>query len=425
MEDKRSVPKLESISKYQPWMRQFRAFLASMDLASVLLPNFQCPTTAHPSLEARIATEPALIPVGQAAVPMVAARENAAAVPAQAAGMTQENFDILRARYFTYESKVYGFLISAIEQFITLYDYIMKLDEVVQMQISRLLGSRISYLVTQYCTNNDSDNLSSLTITRIVKLRLDQFNSCADLIREFDQLYHVLPVRMAYSDASKKLQLQVACGDLYKFFFMAAGDDKTYVQLCASLEKMEVTAAVAAALDDTKSERGVLKQKATDESKAETAMASVEENTERNRSSLSVRFNPRGHNQKYNSRSRSRSHSSDRGKHGYYPKQRQRESSRSPSRSPGRHGHVIRYSEANQQWRTGGSAYKDQNHSRPNTSRDPSSSKCFTCGGSGHKSNVCPNNAAPSTHYGPSRVTCFSCGKPGHKANECRNRSSR
>ena len=154
---------------------------------------------------------------------------------------------------------------------------------------------------------------------------------------------------------------------------MAHYENKTYQQLCTSLIKMEEEDAATAALDGLKSERGIRKVKAADESNAETAMAAVEDNTERNRSNLSVRFNPRGHNAKYNSRSRS--NSNDRGKQRRSPspafqsRQRRREQSRSPSpygrqersqeRSPGRDRRIVRYAEVNQQWRTGGSGYRD------------------------------------------------------------------
>ena len=93
---------------------------------------------------------------------------------------------------------------------------------------------------------------------------------------------------------------------------MAHNDGRPYHQLCTALVENEEEEAATAALSGLKSERGVRKVKAAEESNAETAMAAVEDNTERNRSNLSVRFNPRGHNQTYNSRSRS--NSNDRGK---------------------------------------------------------------------------------------------------------------
>ena len=49
---------------------------------------------------------------------------------------------------------------------------------------------------------------------------------------------------------------------------------------------MEEEDAATAALDGLKSERGVRKVKAADESNAETAMAALDDNTERNRTSL-------------------------------------------------------------------------------------------------------------------------------------------
>ena len=54
---------------------------------------------------------------------------------------------------------------------------------------------------------------------------------------------------------------------------MAHYENKTYHQLCTSLIKMEEEDAATAALDGLKSERGIRKVKAADESNAETAMA--------------------------------------------------------------------------------------------------------------------------------------------------------
>lgn len=401
--ERERVPRLTNISKYQPWRRTFRTYLASKDLSAVLLRNFCRPTHMHPSMEAPDPLLlPPLIPVGQAAMPMIGAVANNAGVPAQPAGMTHATFDALLKEYYTMESKVYGYSMAAIQDFRQLYDHIMALPEVVDMQETRLLGSRISTHITTYCTDNENDNMAGITMARILQLSLEQFKSCADLIREFNELYHVLPPRLAQSDSQKKLQLRTACGKEFKNFFMAHSEGKTFHQLCVSLVGMEDEDAASAALVGLRSERSVLKVKAADESNAETAMAALEDNTERNRSNLAVKFDPRGHNGKY--RSRSRSNSTDRGKHrrspspAFHSRQRHRDHSRSPSpyrrhdRSPGRDHRVIRYAEVNQQWRTGGSAYQGRHN-------EGSGIKCFSCGDTGYKSFACPRNShAPARH---------------------------
>ena len=436
--DKDGIPRLNVVNKYQPWIRAFKGFLAGKDLATVLLLNFCRPTHAHPSMEAPDPLlQPPLIPVGQAAMPMILAGANNAGVPAQPAGMTTVLFDAMLKEYFTLESKVYGHSITAIQDFTPLYDHIMALPDVEHMQETRLLGSVICRHITAYCTNNENDAMAGITNSKILLLSLSQFKSCTDLIRELNELYHVLPLRLAHPDSQKKLQLKSACGKEFKNFFMAHYENKTYHQLCTSLIKMEEEDVATAALDGLKSERGIRKVKAADESNAETAMAAVEDNTERNRSNLSVRFNPRGHNAKYNSRSRS--NSNDRGKQRRSPspafqsRQRRREQSRSPSpygrqersqeRSPGRDRRIVRYAEVNQQWRTGGSGYRDSR----TEGRYNEGIKCFSCGIMGHKSNACPRNQAAAASPGPGSggVKCYSCGHHGHKAYECPDRRNR
>jgi hypothetical protein len=343
--------------------------------------------------------------------------------------MTTVLFDAMLKEYYTFESKVYGYSISAIQNFTPLYDHIMALPDVEEMQETRLMGSVIFRHITAYCTNNNNDGIAGITTSKILMLSLEQFKSCADLVRELNELYHVLPPRLAHSDAQKKLQLKTACGKDYRLFFMAhKNDGRTYNQLCTDLVENEEEDAATAVLSGLKSERGIRKVKAADESNAETAMAAVDDNTARNRSNLSVRFNPRGHNQKYNSRSRS--NSNDRGKQRRSPspafqsRQRRRDNSRSPSpyrrqersqeRSPGRDRHIVRYADVNNQWRTGGNGYKDQPY-RANS--EASSIKCYSCGASGHKSIACPRKSYAPAHS--AAITCYSCGRPGHKAYEC------
>ena len=227
--ERERVPRLTNISKYQPWRRTFRTYLASKDLSAVLLRNFCRPTHMHPSMEAPDPLLlPALIPVGQAAMPMIGAVANNAGVPAQPAGMTHATFDALLKEYYTMESKVYGYSMAAIQDFRQLYDHIMALPEVVDMQETRLLGSRISTHITTYYTDNENDNMAGITMARILQLSLEQFKSCACLIREFNELYHVLPPRLAQSDSQKKLQLRTACGKEFKNFFMAHSEGKTF-----------------------------------------------------------------------------------------------------------------------------------------------------------------------------------------------------
>jgi hypothetical protein len=208
---------------------------------------------------------------------------------------------------------------------------------------------------------------------------------------------------------------------------------------------MELTEDAANALSGLKSERGVLKFKATEESTSETAMATVEENTQSNRvSTIGLRYQPRfetrrTNNGKYFNRSRSRS-PSDSGKHGRssspssYPSNRRRDYSRSPSpyredtRSPGRDRRVIRYANVNSQWRTGGSGYggrssspardtgagRDANASRGNNQNHNAGAAiiCYSCGAPGHMANQCQAAAG-----GPK---CYNCGRSGHKARDCR-----
>ena len=126
--------------------------------------------------------------------------------------MSQENFDKLLKEYFTLESKVYGYAITAIQDFTQLYDHIMALPDVEHMQETRLLGSVICRHITAYCTNNDNDAMAGITNSKILLLSLSQFKSCTDLVRELNELYHVLPPRLAHSDSQKKLQLKAACG---------------------------------------------------------------------------------------------------------------------------------------------------------------------------------------------------------------------
>ena len=66
--EKDGIPRLNVISKYQPWVREFKSFLASKDLAAVLLRNFCRPTLIHPSMEVYDPLMVPLIPVGQAVV---------------------------------------------------------------------------------------------------------------------------------------------------------------------------------------------------------------------------------------------------------------------------------------------------------------------------------------------------------------------
>ena len=399
---------------------------------------FYCPTHLHPSMEApNPLFAPPLIPVGQAAVPMVLAIVGIPGVPAQPAGMTVETFDTLLALYFTMQSKVYGVLMRAIENFTALYDHVMDNAEIIAMQEGRLLGSRVFVIIRDYCTNNVSDTKVAVTIAEILNLRLHQFDSCATLIRAFNERYHVLPPRHANSDAQKKLQLRIACGKVHKNFIVITGENKTYHELCTSLVEMEESETAADALDGLKSERGVLKVKSHDETTSEVAMASVEENTASNRSTVGVRFHssPAAY-RRGSSSYRSRSYSNDRNyrKHdrspspGHYQSNRRRDysrsNSRSPSpytprdRSPGRSHHVVRYENVNSQWRTGGSGYRDSR---------TEGVKCFNCGVMGHKSNTCPRNQAAAAAPGPGSggVKCYSCGRLGHKAHECSDRRNR
>lgn len=435
MEKDSRTPKLDRMDKYRPWIQQFKANMASKDLSAVLHDNFCRPTHAHPSMETAnplYAAPP--IPVGQAAVAHVPAAHGVLAVPAQPAGITHAAFDTLLALYFSMESRVYGIMMGSIIEFTSLYDHLMDQQEIIDMQGTHLLGSRIAALIRDYCTDNESDNMAAVTIAQILQLRLGQFKSISRLIREFNERYHVLPPRLAHTDAQKKLQLQVACGPEHKQYISITSQGKTYHQVCTLLIEQELTDEAANALAGLHSEQGLLKSKARDESASETAMASVEENTERNRATLGVRFQKRGHNSKYNNRSRS--NSTDRGYHrrspspGFNPRQRHRDRSRSPSpfrqydRSPGRHHRVVRYDNVNSEWRTGGSGY-GESRSLPrsyaeNNREDGSAVKCFSCGAAGHKSYACPRNGSST-----GGVKCYACGKIGHKANECRSRQNR
>jgi len=248
------VPKLNSVDKHQSWGRLFKGYLASKDLAAVLLPNHCRPTHEHPSMEAPDLNAAPLIPVGQAAVPIIPARGNNPGVAAQPAGMTTAIFDAMLKEYYTFESKVYGYTITAIQDFTQLYDHIMALPEVVLMQESRLLGSVICRHITAYCTNNDNDAMAGITMSKILMLSLEQCKSCADLVRQLNELYHVLPPRHAHSDALKKLQLKTACGKEFRIFFMAHNEGRTYHQLCNALVELEEEDAATAALSGLKSE---------------------------------------------------------------------------------------------------------------------------------------------------------------------------
>jgi hypothetical protein len=433
------IPKLERLEQFRSWMFLIMSYLAGKDLSTVIQDNFARPTFAHPSLEAAGQGVPILPPVGQIQAAMIPADAlGHPGQPGQEAGMTFAAFDTLLGIYFTMQSKVYGILMQAIQHFVPLYDHVLEVPEVTAMQTNRLLGSRIWTIIRNFCTENTSDALAGVIAAQILTLRLNQFSSCANLIREFNERYHVLPARLAHSDAQKKLQLQVACGQTYKQFIMIAASTQTYHELCRSLITMELTEDAANALSGLKSERGVLKFKAAEESTSETAMATVEENTQSNRvSTIGLRYQPRfetrrTNNGKYFNRSRSRS-PSDSGKHGRssspssYPSNRRRDYSRSPSpyredtRSPGRDRRVIRYADINSQWRTGGSGYRDsRSPSRTaGTKRvyGPADIICYSCGAAGHKSNNCPqtnSSAAP-----PGNFNCFNCGRQGHKAAHC------
>ena len=435
------IPKLRKIEDFMQWMIVFIAHLATLDLSMVVQQGFQMPTHAHPSMEAPVDGAPPLTRVGQLAILQIAPGPGQAGQAAQDAGMSVAAFNTMLSHYHTMQSKVYGIIMLAIQSFTPLYDHIIQIPEFTLMQTQRLLGSRIWTYVHDYCTANPNDALAGVITAQIQSLRLTQFSSCSQLIKAFNDLYHVLPRRMAYSDAQKKLQLQCSCGETHKQFIQISAATCTYLELCNRLTNMELIDQAASALSGLKSERSVLNNKASEESDSESAMASVEENTQRNRDGLGVRFKKRFSsnkiddakhgNPRWTSRNLSRSTSpSPNRKHSRSPSSesshsyRQDRRSRSPSpyhrRSPGRDKRMLRYEDCGREWRTGGSAYRDD---RSSTRQRPLNDQrhadtyitCYKCGERGHKANACPESSSSSA-----QVKCFRCGQPGHRANMCR-----
>ena len=443
--NKDGIPKLRRIEEFLQWMIVFIAHLATLDLSIVVQQAFHMPTHQHPSMEAPVDGAPPMIRVGQPALLQIAPGPGHDGQLAQDVGMSVSVFNSMLSHYHTMQSKVYGIILLAIQNFTSLYDHIIQIPEFTVMQTQRLLGSRMWTYVHDYCTANPNDALAGVITAQIQSLRLTQFSSCTQLIKAFNDLYHVLPRRMAYSDAQKKLQLQSACEQTHKQFIQISAATCTYLELCDRLTNMELIDQAANALSGLKSERSVLKNKASEESDSESAMSSVEENTQRNRHSLGVRFKKRfasnkiddaqHANPRWTSRNMSRSTSpSPHRKHSRSPSSeanrsyRQDRRSRSPSsyrndgrhrRSPGRDQRHFRYEDCGSEWRTGGSGYRDdRTRQRPvDTDQRHTDSyiTCYKCGVRGHKANACPENSSSST-----QVKCFRCGQTGHKANMCR-----
>ena len=438
------IPKLRRIEEFMQWMTLFIAHLATLDLSIVIQQSFHMPTHIHPSMEAPVEGQPPMQRVGQPALIAIAPNhlgDNDPGQAAQEAGMSVSVFNVMMNHYNTMQAKVYGIIILAIQGFTTLYDHIIQIPEFIAMQSQRLRGSRIWTFVHNYCTANPNDALAGVIIAQLQSLRLLQFSTVTQLIKAFNEFYHVLPLRMAYSDAMKKLQLQTACGETHKQFIQITSTICDYPELCNRLTNIEIVEQAANALAGQKSERSVLKNKASEESDSEAAMSSVDDNTQKNRDSLGVRFKKRfasnkiddatHANPRWTSRNLSRSSSSSpQRKHSrtleanrsYHQDRR----SRSPSpysnhrRSPGRDRRHFRYEDCAREWRNGGSGYRDdRSPARQRSDGDQmyAGITCFKCGAPGHKSNACPEG---SSSYSSSQIKCFKCGRSGHKAIACR-----
>jgi hypothetical protein len=421
------IPRLEKMNEFHNWMFLMTSYFARVDLNQVIQADFHSPTIMHPSMTAPIF---GAIPMAYVGQQLILAAAGPPIQVYQAAGMTQTTFDLLVADYNSKQSKVYGILMHAISKFTQLYDYLLKLPEVLAMITGRLLGSRIWTLISSYCTNNDSDTLAGVVAAQISTLRLSNFKSIADLIRVMNSHYHSLPPRLAHSDPMKKLQLELACGAKYQTYIEVHQEGKTFDVLCNALIVLDEKELAKLELSGKRSETSILKDKSIDEKSSETSLASVEENTRHNKETIGFRFNPK----RSSSRSPQRSHyknNRSRSPDGYsHSRGREysrysRDRSSSPARYAGQDRRVIRYANVNSQWRSGGSGYggrspspaRDNGAARgvDNQNRNPGAAviTCYSCGAPGHMANQCQNR----THGGPK---CFNCGRPDHKVRECR-----